>query len=161
MGKGNNEVKEGKKVDPDSFAGSMRGLEEQRKELEKRAAKLKAKCSHKGNSGKLKLNSLKGSKVVCDKCGEVFDLNVIGQENLENAIEVVHNALQQVRCMTRTDKESDVELCQIYGNIDFNVKNLGTVYAKLNNKVGNGKSKHKKERNEHGFYGNKVSFLGK
>lgn len=151
-------IKKGKE---DSFQSSLKGLEAQRKELEKRAAKLKAKCSHKGKSGKLKLNRLKGSYVVCDKCGEVFDLNTINQDELERSIEVVHNALQQVRCMTRQDKESDVELCQIYGDIDYNIKNLGTVYAKLHNKVGNGKNKHKKQNNEYGYYGNKVSFLGK
>lgn len=151
-------AKQGKEVK--SFVDSLKSLESKRRELEKQAAKLKANCFHKGKSGKLKVNELKGSKVICDKCGEVFDVAVIPEEKLKESVEIVHNALQQVRCMARQDKESDVELCQIYGDIDYNIKNLPVVYAKIVNKMGNGKKKHKKQNNDYGYYGKNVSFLG-
>ena len=143
-----------------SFVESLKGLEHKRRELDKQAAKLKASCCHKGKSGKLKVNELKGSKVICDKCGEVFDIAVVDDDELKRAVEVVHNVLQQVRCMTRQDKESDVELCQIYGDIDYNIKNLPVVYSKIVSKMGNGKKKHKKQNSDYGYYGKNVSFLG-
>lgn len=143
-----------------SFVESLKSLEEERRNLEKKAAKLKANCFHKSKSGKLKVSELKGSKVICDKCGEVFDVEVIQEERLKESVEVVHNALQQVRCMARQDKNSDVELCQIYGDIDYNIKNLPVVYGKIVTKMGNGKKKHKKQNNDYGYYGKSISFLG-
>lgn len=153
--------KKEKQVKSESFIESLRGLEEKRKELEKQAAQLKASCRHRGKSGKLKVNELKGSKVVCDKCGEVFDIAVVDQKELEAAVETIHNAIQQVRCMARQDKQQDITLCQVYGDIDYNIKNLPMVYAKIISRMGNGKKKHKKENNEYSFYDKKVSFLGK
>lgn len=144
----------------DSYKDAAKTLEARRRQLEKEAAKLKAHCDHRSKKGSLKISPIKGSKVICDKCNETFDLSIIDNDTLSSAVEVVHNAIQQVRCMTG-DKERDQDLLVVYGEMDYNLKNLANVYAKLKSKAGQKEKQHKNNDDGLGYYRKSTSFISK
>lgn len=153
--------KEEKTKKVSSYAENLKSLEKKRKQLDREQAILKSRCNHQNKEGHYKLSNLKGGKVICDKCGEIFDLKPINKDQLAEAIEVVHNALQQVRCLAKSGKDGDDDLIKVFGDADYYIHQLETVYSKVLDKHASSKKKKKKHDNEYGYYGKNVSYLGR
>lgn len=149
------------KQEKTSYAETLKSLEKKRKQLEKEHSILKSKCDHKNKEGQFKLSPIKGGRVVCDRCGEVFDLKPITPEQLSDAIETVHNALQQVRCLAKKSESGDKDLIVRFGVADHDIHELESIYRKVLDKHASNKKKKKKHSNEYSYYGKNVSYLGR
>lgn len=158
------EFKEEKEKQEKKNGYGLKDIMQERKDLDKQLARLKAVCNHKNNEGtKIKVEPVgPGSTVVvCTKCLAEFDISTIDAEKLAEAVEIVHNALNQVKVLTSSKKQRDINLCRAYGEADCTITNLPSVYNKIVAEYANkGKKKSKNNRgNEHGYYGRRTSFL--
>lgn len=134
---------------------TMRDLQEERKKLEKKMAKVKIPCSHTNSNGKIKVEFRKGTIAECKKCGCVFDFERISDEDLNDAVEVIHNAINQIKALSN-DPEKEMKIIETLGQIDYSLSELAELYTRTVSKYGKGgkKNKNKNKNNDSiGSYG--------
>ena len=133
---------------------TMRDRQEERKKLEKKMAKVKIPCSHTNSNGKIKVEFRKGTIAECKKCGCVFDFERISSEDLDDAVEVIHNAINQIKALSN-DPEKEIEIIKTLGQIDYSLSELAELYNRTISKYGKGGKKKNKNRNNDsiGSYG--------
>ena len=134
---------------------SMKDLVEEEKKIKRKMAKLKIPCSHTNEKGKIKVEFIKGTLARCKKCDCVFDFERIEPDELDRAVETVHNAINQIKALSN-DPEKEASLIRELGTIDFNLDEMKDLYKRTITKYGKGgngkKNKHKDERS-FGSYG--------
>ena len=123
-----------------------------------------AQCSHQKDSGKLTLVPLdnKGN-YKCKVCEARFSMNVVSTDELEIAVSLINDAIQQIRCYS--DPDTDNIVISRLGEMAFNLTELSTLYERmveLNMRGHNKKKKKNKSNNndEWGSWGGSVSFIG-
>lgn len=133
---------------------SMRDLMEEKKKLEKKMNKVKIPCSHTNDKGKIKVEFLKGTLARCKKCDCVFDFGRIEFDDLDNAVETIHNAINQIKALSN-DPEKESNVIRELGSMDYNLAEMSELYKRTITKYGKGgKNKNKnKENNSFGSYG--------
>lgn len=144
------------------FNDEMSKVLELEREIKKKKTEIMIKCSHQKENGKLKIYPLneKGD-YKCKKCGEEFNMNSIARSEIEDAIETIHNAIQQIRSFARP--EEDFKLIRDLGALDFNLRETGELYDRVVNLYGKGKKNKNKnhDRDDFGLSGhNALNFIG-
>lgn len=142
--------------------GELAELDNLQKELMKRRKKAIVKCDHQKN-GKLRLIPRGNGEFGCELCGEEFSMTPMKANVIEEAAEILHDAIQQIRVHA---KEGEEEIVTVLGKLDFNIREVPELYRRSldENIRGKGKKNKNKNRNRDGF-GNfdrpgQVSFLG-
>lgn len=148
------------KKDSSSFV-SMRDLVEEEKKIKRKKLKIRIPCSHTNDKGKIKVDFVKGTLAQCKKCGCVFDFERIEPEELDNAVEVVHNAINQIKALSN-DPEKEASLIRELGTIDFNLSEMSDLYKRTITKYGKGGNNNKKkDKDRFGSYGaSSIDFIG-
>ena len=141
----------------DKFENKRSILEEQRI-LEKKLRKLKIPCSHTNNKGKLKVDFINGTLAECKKCGAKFDFGQIELKDLDKAIMVVHNAVNQIKAFSN-DPESERGIIIQLGEIDYNLSELRELYKRAVNSYSKNNNK-KKNKSDDGFGSYGISNIG-
>jgi len=146
------------------FVEKIARIKELQKEAEKERRKAIIECAHQNEKGKLKIHPVneKGD-YECKYCEEQFNMNSISRSNIEDAIETMHNAIQQIRCFS--DPEDDAKLVRLLGELDFNMQEVGELYERIVNLYGKNKKKNRgdkyKDHDSFGSYGaSSLSFIG-
>lgn len=145
----------------DSRFESLRDIYEEETRLRRKREKLKIPCSHTNDKGKIKVDFIKGTVARCRKCGAQFDFSQIPMDDLYEAIDVVHNALNQIKALSN-DPEKESKLISDLGSIDYNLSEMAELYKRTIEKNGKGgKNKKKHSDNSFGSYGaNSLDFIG-
>ena len=142
---------------------SMKDLIEEKKKLEKKMSKIKIPCSHTKSNGKLKVDFINGGTMArCQKCDCVFDFGRIDFAELDDAIETVHNAINQIKALSNDpDKESGV--IKELGLMDYNLGEMAELYKRTINSYGKNKKKKNKNNNNNNSFGSygasSISFI--
>lgn len=135
------------------FEEDLAAIREEKRKIEKKERKIMIRCSHQSRKGKLKIEPIdeKGN-YRCRKCGAVFNMNKISEGTLEDASNILVNALQQVRCFA--DVEDDYDLIKLLGDLIYNLKETNHLYRRMVDLYDKGnKKKHKREYEDFGRYG--------
>lgn len=129
-----------------------------KKETEKQERLIKSLCAHQKKNGKLAVRPI-GNRgdYICEICDEEFNMNPVSSQDLQAAIQVVHNAIQQ--CRAWSDIESDEKIIRALGETDYNIGYvLPALYKKIlthYSKDGKKKNKNNNHReDEFGSYAN-------
>ena len=132
---------------------TMRNLVEKRKELDRELDKLKIPCSHtKESNGRLKVEFINERYVRCEKCGCEFDFTRIETDELKNAVNIIHNAINQIKVMSDAP-EREKKVLRELGTMDYNLSELLDLYKRTINTFGKGKKKKKSKDSSFGSYG--------
>lgn len=87
----------------------------------------------------------------CKHCHTEFNLAVISEKDMKNAIEIVHNMINQIKVFSgKHDKKKDLAYITELGRQDVQAMKLATVYSKLFLSKGKHKKKNKKKKNAYG-----------
>jgi len=146
----------------DSNFASMRDLLEEKKKLDKKMNKIKIPCSHTKENGKLKVEFINGTYAECKRCGCRFDFSRIDFDTLDNAVETVHNAINQIKALSN-DPDREGGVIRELGSIDYNLGEMAELYKRTITKYGKGgNKKDKKNRDKSiGSYGvGNLDFIG-
>ena len=149
----------GKKKFKEKFKEKLDALAKADEELRRERKKIIIQCSHHNSKGKLKLEQLENGKWQCKYCHETFHMAPINQQELREAYQVLHDAIQQMRAFS--DPEKDERLIVHLGEIDFNLGEILPTYDKIINFYSAKKGKKDKYKEEEiGFSGmGSLSFL--
>lgn len=139
---------------------SLRDLMEEEKKLKRKMRKLKIPCSHTNDKGKIKVEFIKGTLARCKKCECVFDFGRIEFDELDAAVETVHNAINQIKALSN-DPEKEANLIRELGSIDFNLSEMADLYKRTITKYGKGTNNKKKNKDSSfGSYGaSNINFI--
>lgn len=146
----------------DSNFASMRDLIEEEKKIKRKMRKLKIPCSHTNDKGKIKVEFIKGTLARCTKCDCVFDFNRIDSDELDGAVRIVHNAINQIKALSN-DPLKEAKVIEDLGSMDFNLSEMSDLYKRTITAQGKGGKKKKKKYDDSSFgsYGvNSLSFDG-
>lgn len=121
-------------------------------QLEKKVRDLKkkkvSKCNHRKPNGKLALRLLVDGRFECKRCGEVFSMDQIKKRDIDNALMVVHDMINQTRCLTNPDKQRDVRISEDLGVLNFDLKESAELYERIVRKAGNNRDQDRdRDRN--------------
>jgi transposase-like protein len=148
----------------DDFEMELTKIRDRKKEIEREEKKAMVKCPHQSRKGKIKIEPVndKGD-YKCKKCGATFSMNEVSEQEICSAADTLHNAIQQIRCFA--DIERDHKLIKFLGELDFNLREINTLYTKIVDIFGDNKRKNKdkyKDKEEFGSYGigSVTSFIG-
>lgn len=133
---------------------SMADLMEEKKKLEKKIAKTTIPCSHTNSNGKLKVDFFGKNMARCRKCGAEFSFEQVSAEEAAGAIRTLHDMINQIKALS-DDPEKEFSVIKELGSLDYNLKEVGELYAKTiaHNSRGGGKKKKKNHDNAFGNYG--------
>lgn len=146
------------------YEEELNSLKSEEKKIERKRRELVAKCNHrKESNGKLKIESLGNNVFECKICRTRFDATKIAEDDMNDAVDVLHNAIQQIRCFS--DKTEDRELVEYYGKIDSSLQTLPETYHRLillsSKDNFNKKKKKHREPDSFGRYSNgSIDLLG-
>lgn len=142
---------------------SMSDLAEEKKRIEKKMARISIPCSHTNSKGKARFEFIgKGNLVKCKDCGIVFDFGVIDLDDLNRAVKIVKNAINQTKVMS-DNPEKEEKVIKTLGELGYNLTEMQELYKRSvhNYKKGGKKKKNKKNNNDFGNYGfNGIDLLG-
>lgn len=138
----------------DTAFESMKDLMEEKKKIEKKMNKVKIPCSHTKENGKLKVEFIDGTVARCKKCGCVFDFGRIDFDELDHAVEIVHNAINQIKSLS-SDPDKESSLIRELGSMDYNLSEMSELYKRTISMYGKGNNKKNKKNknNSFGSYG--------
>lgn len=143
---------------------SIKDLRSEQEELKRKLKKIQVGCSHTNEKGNLKVSIIRNNTVRCKKCECVFNFGVVPEDEAENAIETVHNMINQIKAMTNNPVKEASVIKQL-GSIDFNLSEVLELYKRTIDQYSKGKNKKKKhggKKDSFGSYGmNSVSFFNK
>lgn len=150
-------AKDNKNKAKNLFREKMSKIEKIRKDTEKELKKIVVDCAHQNEKGKLKIHPVGNpadGNYECKYCKTRFNMNPIKDAELDTAIEIVHDAIQQIRCFS--DYREDEKLIRLLGELDFNMQETKELYTRAISVYGrgNGKKKDKKNRNNDSDFGN-------
>ena len=118
-----------------------------RRELREKEKHIIARCNHtKAGGKKLALELLDNGKYKCKKCGEVFNMDKIARKDITNALTVIHDMLNQTRCMTNPDRLADMNIGQHLGVLNFDVKEAAELYERIVRENGNNNRDRDRDR---------------
>lgn len=151
-----------------NLISELHEIEQATKDIQKQRRKIMIKCSHHNHNGKLKIESIDDEGTYrCKICKAVFNMNPIKKEDLEEAVEIVHNALQQIRCHAANSSDAEEKIVKLMGELDFNLQESVEIYDRIVRiyMKGEGKNKDKKKRYDDDasfgrWGGQPISFLG-
>ena len=134
---------------------STKAIAKERKEIERREREIRSQCSHTNHKGDFVLDFFgNGSDARCKICGEEFNMDPINNQELKNAINVVHNAIQQ--CRSFSDACEDVNIVTMLGRADYNVTALlPALYRNVSKEFykGSNNKKNKNKKKQHDSFG--------
>jgi hypothetical protein len=78
-------------------------------------------------------------------------MNLIEKSNLLNAVQVIHNAIQQIRALNEIDE--DKKILKYLGEMDFNIQELSELYDRIVAVYGKNKKKKRRDDDDIGSYG--------
>lgn len=142
-----------------SFDQDLSKLERDLAALKKKKAKMRVLCSHCYKNGKLAVSAVARERGLyqCEKCGEVFHLELIKVDELQAAYAIFHDALNQIKCLADTDETNTIDraIIQTVGELQYNLKESIELYDRLVLTTGSKKKKKKRNREEEpsGSYG--------
>lgn len=151
----------GKKNKSD-FRSMMAELRDQKAKIEKKLKMIEVPCSHTKNGGKISGEFMgKGSHdFKCHRCGAEFNFDIIDRNELEDAIRVCYNAINQIKAFS-DNPDKDAKVIENLGETAYNLREIPTLYKRVvGDDKGGKKKKHKKNHNTHsnsGYGG--VSFI--
>lgn len=142
-------------------------IKELEKQLKKEKKKTMMECFHQNEKGKLKIVPIndKGD-YECKKCSDEFNMNQLKRATLNDAVKILHDAIQQIKCFS--DPSEDRKLIAQLGELDYNTGELVELYDRVviaygnkNNRNKNDHRQHNKDNNDNSFgsYGS-ISFIG-
>lgn len=137
-------------------------IEQLLRKAERERRKVAAECSHQSEKGKLKLNALHNGEFQCKLCKERFSMDIIDRTQIEKSVDILNNAIQQIRCFS--DPTENEQVIRRLGEMAFNLKEVSSLYERIvesstrGNKHKN-KNKHKNE-DDFGSWGGGISFIG-
>ena len=147
------------------FRDKLNQIEQASREMEKERKKIVVECAHQNEKGKLKIYPIgENGMYQCKYCKAKFNMMPIPTSTLGDALETVHNAIQQIRCLS--DVNEDYKMIKLLGSLDFNLQETQELYTRIVSVYGNGHTKNKNKKNknrEDGFggYGSgQLSFIG-
>jgi len=98
----------------------------------------------------------------CKDCSTEFNMNPIIREDLKRAIQILHDAIQQIRCFA--DPDEDGKMIRLLGEADFNNEEIQRLYARTLDAYSKNRKKDKfgdRDRDNFGSYGTgAISFIG-
>ena len=145
----------------DNYYADKKSLLEEQRELEKKIAKMKIPCSHTSNKGKVKVDFEANGLGKCKICGTKFRFDIIDLNDLDKAIMIVHNAINQVKVFS-DDPNRERKVIIKLGELDYNLSELRELYKRASKDLGNGKKKKNKSHDDQfGSYGTgNIGFVG-
>lgn len=130
--------------------------------------KIAVECSHqvykKGkNEWRLKLDFLDDRGTAeCKICHVKFNIHPISQNEVLDAVETLHNVVQQVRAFSNPDK--DAKTIRDLGLLDYNNQRLPEIYRRTLDTYSNRKKQKNNNKNNGGGWGSygtqNLSFMG-
>lgn len=131
----------------------LASLAEKRKKIDREMKRVSIPCSHQNAKGKLKVEAINNGTVVeCKLCKSVFDIAKIDARELNNAVKIVHNAINQIKTLT-DDPEREEEIIETLGNLDYSLGEIPELYERMYGKVGKKKKKDHNRDDSFGYYG--------
>lgn len=153
------------KAGKSEFKNKLDKMEQIRRQIEKESKKIVVECSHQNEKGKLKIHPINDrGDFECKYCKSRFNMNQIHRDTIDEAINVLHNVIQQTRCFS--DIEEDDKIIRLLGELDYNLQETGELYERVRAAYGrNGGNKKKKKKHDSGdnfgsYAGGNLSFLG-
>lgn len=138
----------------------LREMQDTERALRRKKKELIINCDHKNDKGKWKLQlDDETGQFRCKYCGVKFFMTTYNNKTVEDAVGVVHDMLQQIRCFANDD---DVKWVRILGELDMNLQDAAELYQRTIDTYVKKKDKtKKKQRDEFGSYGTEsLSFMG-
>lgn len=134
-------------------------LEQLRAQIKKQEQLIAISCNHQKKNGDLNVKWIDEAEgiVQCKTCGDTFSMNIVKSDKLENAVKVIHSAIQQIRATTNNDEDDVVEN---FGKIDYAMRQVPEQYGRLIEALGKGKKKKKKNKKSSiGGYGDALQVV--
>lgn len=143
----------------DNFELEVTKVDKIIEEAKKKKAKLRVICDHCKKNGKLNLDPVAKERglFICNKCGEPMHLDKLSQQEIQTAIGVASDMINQIKCFA--DAETDAKIIASVGEVLYNLKQTVELYDKIviqagnNNKKKKKKNKHKNDSDNYGSYG--------
>lgn len=150
-----------------SVFNSMADLQKRKKEIDREIAKQVIRCAHTTEKGKPDVSVIKGNLVRCNRCEHVFSLKMISASELEDAVRVIDNAVNQMKIMSDDPTGKDSHTMKDLGTIAYNAGEVDKLYARTVRKCGknNGKNKNKNKdkgknnTDDFGSFGGSLKFI--
>jgi ribosomal protein L37AE/L43A len=137
------------------YENGFEAIRELERKLEEKKSKLARSCTHCNKEGKAKLRQVNDSIMECKKCGTRFSVKPIKTQDLEHAVMVVRDAINQSKISATS---SDEAILERLGACDYYLGTVLTLYKNIVNNYGRGKKKKKKDRDSYGQYGSNIRF---
>lgn len=138
-------------------------LYKEKERIEKEIRRAAIKCSHTNSEGKLKVTFPNGDSIaVCKKCKTRFDFGKVRREQLDTAIKIMHNVINQCKALTN-DPNENRDVIKSLGEFDYNLDGIKELYLRAINDEGGKKKKKNKNKNHDSFGsfgGREIDFLG-
>jgi transcription elongation factor Elf1 len=127
-------------------------VDDELKSVQRRRKEILVRCNHQNANKKLKLIPLNDrGDFKCKICHQTFNMNLIEKSNLLNAVQVIHNAIQQIRALNEIDE--DKKILKYLGEMDFNIQELSELYDRIVAVYGKNKKKKRRDDDDIGSYG--------
>lgn len=123
----------------------------EQKKIARKIEQAKIPCSHTNAKGKLKVKFMDNNLVKCQRCGTVFSFEPVSNKELKNAVQTVHNAINQCKALSN-DPRGEASLIKTLGNMDFNLTELLQLYERISNN-GDKKKKKKNKKDRYDSFG--------
>jgi maltooligosyltrehalose synthase len=144
------------------FMDKLNKIEQIQREIQKEKKKVVVECSHQNEKGKLKIHPVNDSgEYECKYCKARFNMNKLSEKEINGAVKMLHDAIQQIRCYS--DMNQDDKLIRLLGELDFNLQETSELYDRVVNVFGReqGQKKKKHREDDFGTYGSQsLSFIG-
>jgi transcription elongation factor Elf1 len=142
-------------------------IQEEERKLKQRRRQLMAECDHRDpETGKLAIKAIDDrGNVRCKICGMEFNSVMVNESELNEAIDTLHNSIQQIRSYSGSKEDRDLIIA--YGKLDADIETIAEQYGRVIRDPESRFNKKKKKKHKHndyesfGFYGaDSVSYGG-
>lgn len=114
-----------------------------RKVLREKEKRIVSKCNHRknGGTGKLAIRPMSNGLFECKRCGEEFSMEIVKRKEVDIALKVIHDMINQTRCLTDNEKHRDSRISENLGILNFDVKEAAELYDRIVRKKGEGENR--------------------
>lgn len=136
----------------------LRQIEEAQRDLEKKKRQLAIKCNHRTKHGEFNFSPEGSTIVKCNSCKDEFDIARIKKDTLEESVQVIHSAIQQIRMLS--NPEEDKHVIKSLGDLDYNLRSIPDIYRRVDEVHGKNKGKNKNKNKNKNRGGNSIGAYG-
>lgn len=114
--------------DPKKFLSYIDNLEKELLDARKKKLETMFECSHKHSNGISALRNFRNGWAKCGICGNRFNQNSISNEDIDRSLNVLNNAINQIKITLIGNDPSDAHTIEAIGNVLQDCNDIAEFY---------------------------------